>query len=137
MFLVPDDLWAHFQFLRKDQTCAELLSGLINRYEESIFSGRLWASERISKRYQEEGLGLVRVGMKVKEEDLVRLGLLADYLGVSKCFLFSKLLELDVMGWGEKLVEAGWVRSLTTAPKLTLLHRAHFPKYKLKMTYRL
>ncbi|TGN07147.1 DUF1564 family protein [Leptospira ilyithenensis] len=134
-FLLPRGLFAHFEFLKKNRTCSELLSDLINKYYESVFSGRLWSNEKISKQYQEEGLDLVRIGMKVSEGDLVELSLLADYLGVSRCFLFSKLLELDLMGWGEKVAEIGWVRSLTSNPRITLLHLSHYPKYKLKMTY--
>ena len=78
MFLIPEYLFRHFQFLKKNRTCSQVLLELLNRYYESVFSGGLWFNERTSKQYQEVGL--------------------------------------DLMGWGEKVEEAGWVRSLTSPP---------------------
>ncbi|TGN10925.1 DUF1564 family protein [Leptospira ilyithenensis] len=140
MFLVPCELMPHLSILRKFGGISRALSVLLSRYSEMVSKGIGRGAKGGSViLYQEEGLELQRLGARVRERDWVELSLLAEFLGVSRCCLFAKLLELDLLGWGAKLGEAGFVRPIASLPFLSLKSQLlPYPiqhKYKTKMTY--
>ncbi len=140
MFLVPSELMPHLSVLRRFGGISRALSLLLSRYSEMISKGMARGTKGGSAvLYQEEGLDLHRLGARVRERDWVELSLLAEFLGVSRCCLFAKLLELDLLGWGAKLGEAGFVRPIASLPFLSLksqlLPYSIHHKYKTKMTY--
>ncbi|WP_411824293.1 DUF1564 family protein [Leptospira sp. 'Mane'] len=140
MLLIPEDLLPHLSVLRRFGGISRALSVLLSRYCEMISKevGRAKGGSS-AVLYQEEGLELKRLGARVRERDWVELSLLAEFLGVSRCYLFAKLLELDMLGWGAKLGEAGFVRPITSLPflslKAQLLPYPIHHQYKFKMTY--
>ncbi|WP_423241797.1 DUF1564 family protein [Leptospira kobayashii] len=141
MFLVPYEFMPHLSVLRRFGGIARALSVLLSRYSEMVSKGMGRGAQggRSAILYQEEGLELRRLGARVRERDWVELSLLAEFLGVSRCCLFAKLLELDLLGWGAKLGEAGFVRPIASFPFLSLKSQLlPYPiqhKYKTKMTY--
>ncbi|TGN19846.1 DUF1564 family protein [Leptospira idonii] len=112
MFLVPQDLLPHLRSLLAKRPFHSVVRGLLAKYFEMILSDASWGRSKIGRRYQEQNLDLKRIGTRIQEKDLIELDLLAEYLGVSRCFLFARLLELDLIGWGPVLREVGFVRSI-------------------------
>lgn len=55
-------------------------------------------SKGIRKRYQAEGQDLVRHDIRVPEETWAILTEISHGLGYSRCFIFAKLLELELSG---------------------------------------
>ncbi len=55
------------------------------------------------RRYQDSGLRLCRQNFRVTPVVWYELGVFANFLGVSRCSLFVRLLELDLYGYPENL----------------------------------
>ncbi|WP_346725457.1 DUF1564 family protein [Leptospira stimsonii] len=71
------------------------LRNLLLRYDEVLIRKKFLGKRLVYARYQEENLDLRKMNFRPFEEDWVRLGILAWGLGVSRCLLFSILLEMD------------------------------------------
>jgi|GEM_PF-2942752 len=146
MFLVPTHLMPKLKSLVRTRTFGQVFRSLLRQYAESsvhchVGGGRKRRTTLVNRLYQTEGLKLERVGVKLREVDLIEFGILAGYLGVSKCWLFSFMLEMDEIGWGEVLGELGVVRPLAILPqlKLTLTAKPAWPGsfFRIHMIYRL
>ena len=71
------------------------LKNLLNKYRGLFAMGYLPFSEKAKLKYQDEGLDLQEVKFRPDEEDWAELGIIAYGLGVSRCWLFSYMLELE------------------------------------------
>ncbi|WP_232380532.1 DUF1564 family protein [Leptospira ainlahdjerensis] len=71
------------------------LRDLLFRFDEVLIRKKFLGKRLVYARYQEEDLNLKKMNFRPFEEDWVKLGILAWGLGVSRCLLFSILLELD------------------------------------------
>ncbi|PJZ51356.1 DUF1564 family protein [Leptospira adleri] len=71
------------------------LRDLLLRFDEVLIRKKFLGKRLVYARYQEENLDLKKMNFRPFEEDWVKLGILAWGLGVSRCLLFSILLELD------------------------------------------
>ncbi len=141
MFLVPAHLQTKLESLVRRRTFAQAFRSLLRNYVESTIHCRGVRVTSVNRAYQSEGLKLKRIGVKVREVDLIEFGVIATYLGVSKCWLFSYMLEMDEIGWGEVLGEMGMVRPLALLPrlKLTLTTKPSWPGsfFRIRLVYRL
>ncbi|WP_232371547.1 DUF1564 family protein [Leptospira ainazelensis] len=86
-FVVSNGLKARFLRLS--------LRRLLVRFDEVLIRKKFLGKRLVYARYQEENLNLRKMNFRPFEEDWVKLGILAWGLGVSRCLLFSILLELD------------------------------------------
>ena len=136
MFLIPAHSEKHLNKLLFRKTFRQVLHELLIQYSEFIVFSHWNTSASVSKKYQSKGLALVRIGAKVQLEDLLELKAIANGLGVSYCLLFSRMLELDELGWGKELREAGVVRTLPHHPSL-LLKTQFLPLNQTEMVYRI
>jgi len=138
MFLIPSHLQSHLNTLLFRKTFHEVLHRLLTNYSEFVLSSRwnLNIRKSIGRRYQEEGQTLYRIGAKVRREDWIELRTIAEALGISCCLLFTRLLELDELGWGSRLEEAGMVRTLPNHPCLLLKTQLLSRKYRIQIIYR-
>ncbi|RHX87447.1 DUF1564 family protein [Leptospira stimsonii] len=71
------------------------LSVLLLRFDEALIRKKFLGKRLVYAKYQEENLNLKKMNFRPFEEDWVKLGILAWGLGISRCLLFSILLELD------------------------------------------
>lgn len=68
-------------------------------------SGMLPKPKKIKTEYQEENLNLQRLSFRPSNSDWIELGALAIAFGKSRCWLFTYLLELDLVGFWDILSE--------------------------------
>lgn len=80
---------------------------LLRRFRVFSLSGMIPPPRKIKTEYQDEGLNLHKVNFRVSNAAWIELGELSIAFGKSRCALFVYLLELDLAGFGEALVEAG------------------------------
>ena len=75
---------------------------------------------KIKTEYQNEGLDLKRVNFRVNNADWIELGELALVFGKSRCWMFTYLLELDILGVWDILSKFGLNIAVPTSTKLRL-----------------
>lgn len=80
-----------------------ILKILLSRYRGWISLWHYKPSFKVKTLYQEEGLCLQEKKFRPDDADWAELGIIASGLGVSKCWLFSFLLKLELSGVGEFL----------------------------------
>lgn len=83
-------------------------------------SGMLPDPKKIKTEYQEEGLDLQRVNFRAQNADWIELGELALGFGKSRCFVFTFLLKLDLLGFWDTLSKFGMDSAVPTTAKLQL-----------------
>ncbi len=69
---------------------------LISEYKVSVLSSRFPVSQNIKKKYQTNGLSLRRVSIRSSNEDWLILSELSHGTGLSRCFVFVLLFEMDI-----------------------------------------
>ena len=72
------------------------LKRLLDKYRGFLASGFLPFQEKPKLTYQEEGLELQRFSFRPDDADWFELGILAYGCGVSRCWLFSFLVSLEL-----------------------------------------
>jgi len=80
---------------------------LLRRFRIFNLSGMIPPPRKIKTEFQDEGLNLHKFNFRVSNAAWVELGELSLAFGKSRCALFVYLLELDLAGFGDSLVEAG------------------------------
>lgn len=93
---------------------------LLWMYRTLTHSGMIHPPRKIKTEYQEEGLDLKRISFRVENVDWIELGELALAFGKSRCWLFTFLLELDILGLWEILSELNFSNVVPTKNKLRL-----------------
>jgi hypothetical protein len=93
---------------------------LLWKYRTLTHSGMLPDPRKIKTEYQEEGLELRRVSFRVANADWLEIGELALAFGKSRCWVFTFLLELDLTGFWEMLLESGLNDAVPTKNNLLL-----------------
>jgi hypothetical protein len=76
---------------------------LLQKYKGFLAIGNLPFAGKPKLTYQKEGLSLQVFKFRPDNDDWFELGILAYGLGVSRCWLFSYLLELELSGLGDFL----------------------------------
>lgn len=79
------------------------LRNLLWMYRNITHSGMIQPPRKIKTEYQEEGLDLKRLNFRVNNVDWLELGELALAFGKSRCWMFTFLLELDILGFWDVL----------------------------------
>ena len=111
-FLIPRRLLPNLQILAKKRKISQLLGLFLVKYRSILVSDRFRASFKVKTRFQERGLDLVRVSFLPKNDDWILLGLLAVFLGISRCLLFRVMLELEIAG-ESSLIERSSEKNVT------------------------
>ena len=93
---------------------------LLSMYRAITHSGMLPEPKKIKTEYQEEGMRLVRVSFRPANADWIEIGELAIAFGKSRCWIFTHLLELDLLGLWKILSESGMDQSVPTKKRLLL-----------------
>ena len=99
---------------------AVYLRNLLKMYRTLTHSGMIPDPRKIKTEYQDEGLDLKRVSFRPSNSDWLELGELALAFGKSRCWMFTFLFELDLMGFSETLYESGLNIAVPTKNKLRL-----------------
>jgi hypothetical protein len=81
---------------KKSYRFKEGLKKLLDKYRGLLAKGYLPFQEKPKLTYQEEGLELQKFCFRPDDADWFELGILAYGCGVSRCWLFSFLVELDL-----------------------------------------
>jgi len=96
------------------------LRNLLWMYRTITHSGMIHPPRKIKTEYQDEGLDLQRLNFRVGNADWLELGELALAFGKSRCWMFTYLLELDLLGVWEILLESGLNIGVPTKNNLRL-----------------
>ncbi|EMJ92536.1 PF07600 family protein [Leptospira alstonii serovar Pingchang str. 80-412] len=92
-FLIPEHLVCSTRL--RPKALRKTLHLLLSHWDETLVRKRFLGKRLAYARYQEKNLNLQKMNFRPFEEDWCKLGILAWGLGISRCFLFSLLLE-----WG-------------------------------------
>lgn len=97
---------------------------LLEKYRSILASGNLPFQQKPKLTFQEEGLDLQRFSFRPDDADWFEFGLLAYGCGVSRCWLFSYLLEWELSGVSLLVSRPEFKNAVTTAalsrPRLIL-----------------
>jgi len=93
---------------------------LLWMYRTLTHSGMIHPPRKIKTEYQDEGLDLKRVSFRVGNTDWLELGELALAFGKSRCWMFTYLLELDLLGVWDILSKFGMNVAVPTSTNLRL-----------------
>ena len=96
------------------------LRNLLWMYRTFTHSGMIPPPRKIKTEYQNEGLDLKRVNFRVNNADWIELGELALVFGKSRCWMFTYLLELDILGVWDILSKFGLNIAVPTSTELRL-----------------
>ena len=121
--LIPESLMPSFLFLVKNHgegSVSLYLRNLLVMYRILTHSGMIPNPITVKTEYQEEGQNLCRVGFRPANSDWIELGELALAFGKSRCWLFTFLLKLDIMGLWYLLAQAEMIFAVPTFPNLEL-----------------
>ncbi len=115
--LIPEKFLDVFEEKTKDQSREVYLQYLLISYRSIVLSGTFAKSNRVKTCYQDEGQNLIKKNFRPFNPDWIELGILANWLGISRTALFTLFLILDLAGWdkilSEKFFDAG------VPPKIT------------------
>ncbi len=120
--LIPAHLIEALKLKKKEhgKQMAVYLRNLLKMYRTLTHSGMIPDPRKIKTEYQDEGLDLKRVSFRPSNSDWLELGELALAFGKSRCWMFTFLFELDLMGFSETLYESGLNIAVPTKNKLRL-----------------
>ena len=100
---------------KKSYKFKEGLKKLLDKYRGMLARGYLPFQEKPKLTYQENGLELQKFCFRPDDADWYELGILAYGCGVSRCWLFSFLVELELSLIGEFLDCAKEIFGVTSA----------------------
>ena len=120
--LVPTSMMDELKRKKKehDNNLAIYFKNLLSLCRTFTHSGMLPDPSKIKTEYQDEGLVLQRVSFRVANEDWLEIGELALAVGKSRCWVFSFLLQLDILGFWDALLKSGLTDAVPTVSKLLL-----------------
>lgn len=117
--LVPDNLIPALLIKVKEHgNLVGYFSYLLSQYKILSASGMFPPPRKIKTEYQNENLSLKRINFRVKNSDWIEIGQLALAYGKSRCYIFTFLLELDLLGAGENLSEFEFDQVVPTPNRL-------------------
>jgi hypothetical protein len=109
---------------------------LLNKYKGFLACGNLPFSKKPKLAYQSPNLKLIPAKFRPDSANWFELGVLAYGLGVSRCWLFSYLIELELSGIGEffslKLVRDAVATPNASRPRL--IHQITGKRHYLNRT---
>jgi Protein of unknown function (DUF1564) len=104
---IPREMMDEFEGKVREQGGVErYFRFLLKRFRLLNYCGMIPETSKLKIEYQTEGIGYVRVDFQPSDEDWAELSALALYYGKSRCWLFTFLLSLDLLGVGELLTKA-------------------------------
>ena len=120
--LVPAHLLEALKIKRKEHgnNLAVYFRNLLWMYRTLTHSGMIQSPQKIKTEYQDEGLELKRVSFRVGNADWLEIGELALAFGKSRCWIFTFLFELDLLGIWDMLSESGLNDAVPTKNNLLL-----------------
>ncbi len=103
--LIPFDLRAKLQFhlLTTKKSLGSYLGELLKKNRVRMLKDNWQARCACFRQYQAPGLQLCRQNFRAAPVVWYELGVFANFLGVSRCFLFVRLIELDLDGYPDNL----------------------------------
>jgi hypothetical protein len=105
--LVPEELILDFEAkVKVNGGMRKFLALLLDKYRILTHSGALPEACKLKTEFQDEGQDLQRVNFKPDNDDWLELGQVATFYGKSRCWIFTYLLRLEVLGFGELMEEA-------------------------------
>lgn len=120
--LIPNHLLEDLKKKTKENgnSLVRYLSRLLKKYRTFTHSGMIPPPKKIKTEFQEEGLNLKRLSFRVRNSDWIELGELALAFGKSRCWVFTFLLELDILGLREILSKSRLINAVPTKKNLEL-----------------
>lgn len=98
-FLIPVIYYERMLNRMKDRNAhsvSKYLNYLLKKYKLEVFHKKFPQSIRVKTQYQSYGQELVRVSVRPSNSDWMILSELSQGLGISRCYLFVLLLEIDI-----------------------------------------
>jgi hypothetical protein len=104
--LVPEELILDFKAkVKVSGGVRKLFKMLLDKYRIITHSGALPEAYKLKTEFQEDGQDLQRVNFIPDNDDWLELGQVATFYGKSRCWIFTYLLRLEVLGFGELMEE--------------------------------
>jgi hypothetical protein len=104
--LVPEELLLDFEEkVKVNGGMRKFFTLLLDKYRILTHSGALPEACKLKTEFQEEGQDLQRVNFLPDNEDWLELGQVATFYGKSRCWIFTYLLRLEALGFGELMEE--------------------------------
>ena len=101
-FLVPFAIDRFLEEQLRDQDCtlSIFLRKLVQKYRGQLMTQRARSGRaRCQRLYQRPGLNLRRRNFRPETKTWAELGIFAAYMGISRCYLFVLLLQLEISGY--------------------------------------
>jgi hypothetical protein len=95
---------------------------LLSQYRNLLSLGVLPKSHKLKTLYQADNLNLIPLKFRPDPSDWMELGILSSAIGVSRCLLFSFILELD-FSLLEEFLSIPAVRDVVTTPSIFLYEK--------------
>ncbi len=122
----PKDVYFHF---------------LLKKYKGLLLDGILQKSDKIKTDYQAPGQNLIKVNIRPFNPDWIELGILSNYLGISRTGLFTWFLTLEFGDFDEilceKFYECGVPPTYSTILQKNLQSRKRDVTWKRKIYYKI
>jgi hypothetical protein len=100
--LIPEELVLDFEErVKANGGVRKLFKMILDKYRILTHSGALPEACKLKTEYQDEGQDLHRVNFIPDNEDWLELGQVATFYGKSRCWIFTYLLRLEALGFGE------------------------------------
>lgn len=93
--LIPNHLYSRLITKYSKKKFAETFQTLISKYRNLISLGVFPRSNKVKMLYQKEGLDLQKLNFRPLSADWMELGILSYGIGLSRCHLFSIILEME------------------------------------------
>lgn len=117
--LIPEKLIDVYEEKTNNISREKYLHVLLRKYGDMVLIGLLAKSQKIKTSYQEEHQNLIKKNFRPFNDDWIELGILANYLGISRTALFTWFLMLELGEWdiilSERFYDSG------VPPKLDFL----------------
>ena len=120
--LIPELLVADFNLKKEkyNKNVSLYLRSLLRRFRSFTYTGILPEPVKIKTQFQDENLNLKKVSFRPRNADWIELGELALVFGKSRCWMFTYLLELDILGVWDILSKFGLNIAVPTSTELRL-----------------
>ncbi len=138
--LIPEKFLADYLLKTKRISREGYFHLVLWKYRGLLLDGILPRPNKIKKAYQEEGQNLKKLNFLPSNSDWVELGILSNWLGISRTALFTWLLMMDLSDFDpilrEKFYESGVPSTFTTMLLKNLLTRRKTIIWRRKIYYK-
>ncbi len=103
--LIPEKFLDDYMLKTKKTTREAYFHLLLHKYKGLLLDGILPRPSKIKKAYQDNGQNLTKLNFWPENSDWIEIGILSNWLGISRTALFTWLLIMDLSDFEKILRE--------------------------------